>query len=35
MTKLQQAGLNAPFASLEDGIGDYVAQYMAREDQYR
>jgi len=35
MTKLQQAGLNAPFASLEDGVGDYVAQYMAREDQYR
>ena len=35
MTKFHDAGLNAPFASLEDGISDYVAQYMAREDQYR
>lgn len=33
MARLQQAGYNAPFTSLEDGVRDTVAQY-ARPDPY-
>jgi ADP-L-glycero-D-manno-heptose 6-epimerase len=29
-TKLRAAGYQAPFTSLEDGIGDYVRNYLAR-----
>ncbi|HPQ50849.1 MAG: ADP-glyceromanno-heptose 6-epimerase [Alphaproteobacteria bacterium] len=35
MTKLQDAGYDIPFTSLEDGIRDYVCEYMSKTDQYR
>ncbi|MEM7618001.1 MAG: ADP-glyceromanno-heptose 6-epimerase [Pseudomonadota bacterium] len=35
MDKLRQAGFNADFTSLEEGIADYVQNYMAKEDKYR
>lgn len=35
MGKLRGAGIDAPFASLEDGIADYVTGHLAREDRYR
>ncbi len=34
MTKLCQAGYNAPFTSLEDGVADYVKQYLDSDDPY-
>ncbi len=34
MNKLRAAGYNKDFISLEDGIQDYVANYMAQEDMY-
>lgn len=35
MNKLRQAGYNNDFTSLEDGVRDYVENYMACEDRYR
>jgi len=35
MAKLRQAGFNADFTSLEDGVADYVQNYMSKEDQYK
>lgn len=35
MTKLREAGYKKPFTELEDGIRDYVQNYMAQEDSYR
>lgn len=35
MNRLRQAGYEAPFTSLEDGIADYVNSYLATEDPYR
>jgi len=35
MGKLKAAGLDLPFAGLNDGVGDYVAGHLAREDRYR
>ena len=34
MSKLRAAGYGKEFTSLEDGIQDYVANYMAEEDKY-
>ena len=34
MSKLREAGYDKEFTSLEDGIHDYVANYMAEEDKY-
>ena len=35
MTKLREAGYTAPFYSLEEGVADYVQQYLVRSDIYR
>ncbi len=35
MSKLQKAGYNGGFTSLEDGVTDYVQSYMATEDPYK
>jgi len=35
MQKLQQAGYTRPFTSLEEGIRQYVQDYLAKEDPYR
>jgi ADP-L-glycero-D-manno-heptose 6-epimerase len=35
MKKLRDAGYNAPFTSLEDGVADYVRNYLLRDDPYR
>jgi ADP-L-glycero-D-manno-heptose 6-epimerase len=35
MTKLQNAGYTGAFFSLEDGVADYVRQYLTRPDIYR
>ncbi len=35
MDKLRAAGYDKPFTSLEDGVRDYVDNYMAQEDIYR
>ena len=32
--KLQQAGYTVPFMELEDGVADYVANYLNRDDPY-
>jgi len=32
MTKLKKAGYNTPFYSLEDGIKDYVLNYLVKRD---
>lgn len=34
MDKLRQAGFNADFTSLEEGVADYVQNYMSKEDRY-
>jgi ADP-L-glycero-D-manno-heptose 6-epimerase len=34
MDKLRAAGYQEPFYSLEDGVGDYVRNYLAREQYY-
>ncbi len=34
MEKLQAAGYTAPMTSLEDGVKDYVQNYLMQEDQY-
>ena len=35
MSKLQKAGYNKPFTELEDGVRQYVQDYMMQDDQYR
>jgi ADP-L-glycero-D-manno-heptose 6-epimerase len=35
MGRLRAAGWNEPATSLEDGVADYVRQYLARPDPYR
>lgn len=35
MTKLRDAGYTKPFTSLEDGVGDYVKNYLAADGAYR
>ncbi|MBV8593189.1 MAG: ADP-glyceromanno-heptose 6-epimerase [Caulobacteraceae bacterium] len=35
LTRLRAAGYTAPFASLEDGIGDYVRDHLAGPTPYR
>ena len=34
MKKLREAGYDKEFTSLEDGVKDYVQNYMAKEDPY-
>lgn len=34
MTKLKAAGYVTPFTSLEDGVKDYVQNYLVQEDRY-
>jgi ADP-L-glycero-D-manno-heptose 6-epimerase len=34
MHKLQEAGYNEPFYSLEDGVMDYVSNYLAKQKYY-
>ena len=35
LTKLRnQGGYDAPFTSLEDGVADYVQNYLAKDDPY-
>jgi ADP-L-glycero-D-manno-heptose 6-epimerase len=34
MQKLHKAGYKAPFTSLEDGVKDYVQNYLMQEDKY-
>jgi len=34
MSKLRQAGYNTPFYSLEEGVKDYVTQYLMTEQYY-
>ena len=33
--RLRALGYNAPFLSLEAGVGDYVRNYLALSDPYR
>lgn len=35
MDRLREAGYRQPFTSLENGIADYVGQYLSKEDPYR
>ena len=35
MQKLRAAGFGGNFHSLEDGISDYVTNYLAKDDPYR
>ncbi len=35
MRKLRAAGYDRPFASVEDGVADYVERYLATDDPYR
>lgn len=35
MTKLRQAGYNAPLTSLEDGVAKYVTEFLVKDDPYR
>jgi len=34
MSKLYASGYNEPFYSLENGIGDYVRDYLVKENYY-
>jgi ADP-L-glycero-D-manno-heptose 6-epimerase len=34
MSKLRKAGYDLPFLSLEDGVEDYVRNYLARGSYY-
>ncbi|MED5422734.1 MAG: ADP-glyceromanno-heptose 6-epimerase, partial [Pseudomonadota bacterium] len=34
MTKLRAVGYDQPFTELEDGIRDYVQNYLSSKDQY-
>ncbi len=33
--RLRAVGYDAPFASLEEGVGDYVRHFLSRDDPYR
>ena len=35
MTKLRDAGYEAPFASVEEGVAHYVNHYLSKDDPYR
>ena len=35
MTRLRKAGYDRPFTSLEDGIGNYVRDFLDTSDPYR
>ena len=35
MDRLRQAGYDAPFTSLEDGVADYIGTYLSTDDPYR
>jgi len=35
VTKLRRAGYEAPFASIEAGVRDYVLNYLVKPDPYR
>ncbi|OYU70206.1 MAG: ADP-glyceromanno-heptose 6-epimerase [Alphaproteobacteria bacterium PA2] len=35
MNRLAEAGYNQPFTALEDGVKDYVQNYLATDDPYR
>lgn len=35
MDRLRRAGYNQPFRSVEDGVGDYVRQFLGQADPYR
>lgn len=35
MARLRTAGFDAPFTSLEDGVRQYVRQYLSADDPYR
>jgi ADP-L-glycero-D-manno-heptose 6-epimerase len=35
MGKLRSAGYAEPFTELEDGVNDYVRNYLATDDPYR
>jgi ADP-L-glycero-D-manno-heptose 6-epimerase len=35
MTHLRSVGYKAPFTSLEDGVSDYIKQFLAKDDPYR
>lgn len=35
MARLQAAGYGRPFRELEDGVGDYVRNYLEQEDRYK
>jgi ADP-L-glycero-D-manno-heptose 6-epimerase len=35
MTKLRRAGYDVPFTSLEDGVGDYIKNFLATDDPFR
>ena len=35
MTRLRRAGFDQPFTSLEDGVGDYIRNYLGVDDPYR
>ena len=35
MDRLRNAGYTAPFQSLEDGVSDYVKNYLSQPDPYR
>ncbi len=35
MSRIQKAGYNGGFTSLEDGVADYVENYMATQDPYK
>jgi ADP-L-glycero-D-manno-heptose 6-epimerase len=35
MERLREAGYDKPFTALEDGVADYVTNFLARPDPYR
>ena len=35
MERLRRAGYTAPFATIEEGVGRYVQDYLSRPDPYR
>jgi ADP-L-glycero-D-manno-heptose 6-epimerase len=35
MTRLRAAGYSKPFTALEQGVEDYIRNYLSREDPYR
>ncbi len=35
MTKLRAAGYDRPFATVQEGVADYVQRYLSNEDPYR